>query len=45
MGSRKVHIASEGIFPEAVKITSWEAATTALPMATDSNENQALENG
>lgn len=41
----KEHIASEGIFPDAVEIASREAATAALPKATDSNENQALENG
>jgi hypothetical protein len=41
----KEHIAPEGIFPEAVKIASLEATTVALPVATDSYENQVLENG
>jgi hypothetical protein len=41
----KEHTASQGIFPDAVKVARLEATTAALPVATDSHENQALENG
>ena len=39
------HIASESIFRESVDIANTGATMAALPMATGSNENQALENG
>lgn len=41
----KEHTSSEGIFPETVETASLRAAMAGLPEATDSKENQALENG